>query len=91
MKAFPLCYSAYPNQQTNFPTDGKQLFERQELEPGTANLAVTSCSTARGHSSLSPAKYSLTVQCFSHPQRDDPVPTWQFTNMAFGCIYVPVD
>ena len=39
MKSCPLCYSAYPNQQTNCPTDGTQLFERREPEPGTVNLA----------------------------------------------------
>jgi hypothetical protein len=35
MKTYPLCDSAYPNHQTNFPTDGALLIERRELEPGT--------------------------------------------------------
>jgi serine/threonine-protein kinase len=35
MKTCPLCDAAYPNHQTNCPTDGAMLIERRELEPGT--------------------------------------------------------
>jgi len=35
MKTCPLCDTAYPNHQTNCPTDGALLIESRELESGT--------------------------------------------------------
>jgi hypothetical protein len=65
MKTCPLCYSAYPNQQTNCLTDGTQLFERRELEPETVNLAE--------HILFNRQRALKFIS--SEVQFDDPVPT----------------